>query len=635
MLDSDDMDYWNIVEQPITPKPKFNVDIFPNHRIFTLFQNYEEIPGFNETEGETWVYPVNYPLRYYQYNIVQKALFWNTLVTLPTGKLSVMFNGGCSFEMACLGKTFVAAVVIHNFYRWYPKGKILFMAPTKPLVAQQIRACHDIVASAVNNVINVITLTILPCYTLSIQYPHSDKQVVRELQNYTTQFRVLALSATPGDKLETVQSVLSNLLIAHVEIRSEESLDIQPYTHDRKVQKSLVKIEGPLAHIRDNFIKEVLDGFVDHPKLPKLLECLHNHFSSTPDTRAMVFSSYRDSVQDLVKNINREDGSLLKATAFVGQSGEKGLKQKQQLQTVADFKSGKFNILFITNKTSSKDGSGWQKEGRVYCGHVDRGKGRTGTDIYPPSLIPSLSICSQKASFPSSDPKLKSYRGLSNRRVANIFQIFTVHYFHLFYTKFQLSTSSGACLFKASKTSKSAMVYSTGVWQAFTRLCVEVLRVLSLLFFELEGISKVGALPPHPRRTGTDIYISPSLIPSLSICLQKASFPSSDPKLKSYRGLSNRRVANIFQIFTVHYFHLFYTKFQLSTSSGACLFKASKTSKSAMVYSTGVWQAFTRLCVEVLRVLSLLFLDLEGVSKVGGSAPTPPFWARGTCQCYD
>ena len=42
--------------------------------------------------------------------------------------------------------------------------------------------------------------------------------MVRELQNYTTHFRVLALSATPGDKLETVQSVLSNLLIAHVEV---------------------------------------------------------------------------------------------------------------------------------------------------------------------------------------------------------------------------------------------------------------------------------------------------------------------------------------------------------------------------------------------------------------------------------
>ena len=49
------------------------------------FQNYEELDGFDLSEGNHWIYPVNYPLRSYQFNIVQKALFWNTLVTLPTG----------------------------------------------------------------------------------------------------------------------------------------------------------------------------------------------------------------------------------------------------------------------------------------------------------------------------------------------------------------------------------------------------------------------------------------------------------------------------------------------------------------------------------------------------------------------
>ena len=78
--------------------------------------------------GDLWIYPTNYPVRKYQHAIVNTALFKNTLVALPTG----------------LGKTFIAAVVLYNFYRWYPQGKMVFMAPTKPLVAQQIEACYKI-----------------------------------------------------------------------------------------------------------------------------------------------------------------------------------------------------------------------------------------------------------------------------------------------------------------------------------------------------------------------------------------------------------------------------------------------------------------------------------------------------------
>ena len=31
---------------------------------------------------------------------------------------------------------------IYLVYRWFPDGKVIFVAPTKPLVAQQIDACH-------------------------------------------------------------------------------------------------------------------------------------------------------------------------------------------------------------------------------------------------------------------------------------------------------------------------------------------------------------------------------------------------------------------------------------------------------------------------------------------------------------
>lgn len=33
---------------------------------------------------------------------------------------------------------------MYNYYRWFPKGKVVFAAPTRPLVQQQAQACHEI-----------------------------------------------------------------------------------------------------------------------------------------------------------------------------------------------------------------------------------------------------------------------------------------------------------------------------------------------------------------------------------------------------------------------------------------------------------------------------------------------------------
>lgn len=66
--------------------------------------------------------------RLYQFRAVETCLFYNTFVSLPTG----------------LGKTFIAANVILNYYKWFPAGKIFFLAPTKPLVHQQKEALECI-----------------------------------------------------------------------------------------------------------------------------------------------------------------------------------------------------------------------------------------------------------------------------------------------------------------------------------------------------------------------------------------------------------------------------------------------------------------------------------------------------------
>lgn len=94
-----------------------------------LVEDSVGLVDIDEEAAKTWIYPVNVPLRDYQLAITKTALFSNTLVALPTG----------------LGKTLIAAVVMYNYFRWFPEGKIVFTAPSRPLVLQQIEACHNIV----------------------------------------------------------------------------------------------------------------------------------------------------------------------------------------------------------------------------------------------------------------------------------------------------------------------------------------------------------------------------------------------------------------------------------------------------------------------------------------------------------
>ena len=68
----------------------------------------------DKLSAKRWLFPLNQPKRDYQFNIVRKCLFENTLVALPTG----------------LGKTFIAGVVMLNC-----KGMhcvLIFIADTSP-----------------------------------------------------------------------------------------------------------------------------------------------------------------------------------------------------------------------------------------------------------------------------------------------------------------------------------------------------------------------------------------------------------------------------------------------------------------------------------------------------------------------
>lgn len=210
------------------------------------------------------------------------------MVCLPTG----------------LGKTFIAAVVMFNFYRWFPQSKVIFMAPTRPLVTQQLEACYNIMGvpqehmsmmlgtvhpttrrerwsekrmffvtpQIVNNDINSGLVDPRSIVCLVVDEAHRARgnqaycQVMREMAAATRHFRVLALTATPGSNVENVQDVVSNLLIAHIEIRRDGDIDVQRYVQSRQLdvvpvqptpvmndlhQRLDAELERPMAILRD------------------------------------------------------------------------------------------------------------------------------------------------------------------------------------------------------------------------------------------------------------------------------------------------------------------------------------------------------------------------------------------------
>ncbi|KAJ8379088.1 hypothetical protein AAFF_G00231790 [Aldrovandia affinis] len=131
------------------------------------------------------------------------------------------------------------------------------------------------------------------------QANHAYCQVVRELVKKTPQFRVLALSATPGADATAVQRVISNLLIAHIELRSEESPDVQAHSHQRSLEKMVVPLGDVLLVYQARYL-QVLEkftgrltqmGVLSHRNLRTLtkyqLILARDQFRSNPPPRVM------------------------------------------------------------------------------------------------------------------------------------------------------------------------------------------------------------------------------------------------------------------------------------------------------------------------------------------------------------
>ena len=263
-----------------------------------------EAPTHHALDNEalkTWVYPTNLGvIRDYQYSIVHNGLFNNLLVALPTG----------------LGKTFIAATIMLNYFRWTKDAKIVFVAPTKPLVAQQVSACFNIVGiprstttmltgeqapglraeewvekrvffmtpqtlendlrSGIADPKKIVLLVVDEAHRATGNYSYV--KVVSFLRRFSDSFRILALTATPGSSVEAVQEVIDSLEIAKVDIRTEESIDIRQFVHRRNIDEivldpfdEMIMIKGLLAKALQPLVNQLCGQNAYYNKDPMAL----------------------------------------------------------------------------------------------------------------------------------------------------------------------------------------------------------------------------------------------------------------------------------------------------------------------------------------------------------------------------
>lgn len=88
------------------------------------------------------------------------------------------------------------------------------------------------------------------------------------------------------------------------------------------------------------YAKDAQNKGVEHSKITKLAEII-----KTIQGKSIVFTSYRDSVE-IIHDKLVELG--VSATFLIGKAGETGLKQKEQIRTVQDFRDGIYDVLIAT-----------------------------------------------------------------------------------------------------------------------------------------------------------------------------------------------------------------------------------------------------------------------------------------------
>lgn len=202
----------------------------------------------------------------------------------------VLSQGGSLVVMAtALGKTYIALLVYAALLRKDPKAKCLFLAPTKPLVAQQagkVRECvvlpgevvmltgeqepdsrrvsyqdaQVVVATpqAVANDCGSKTID-LSAYSL-IVFDEAHRAVGDyayvpvAMEARKTGALLLGLTASPSSEREKVDEVVRNLGVKGVVYKNERDDDVAEYSNPVEFEHILVDLPGEMAPLRSKLL---------------------------------------------------------------------------------------------------------------------------------------------------------------------------------------------------------------------------------------------------------------------------------------------------------------------------------------------------------------------------------------------
>ena len=117
-----------------------------------------------------------------------------------------------------------------------------------------------------------------------------------------------------------------------------------------KTKSDQMILNSPFFEEIEALAQDLLEKDVEHPKIELLKRLVEEQFQENEDSRIIVFVHFRNSAKKVTEELS--NSSLIRPIRFVGQAtkkGDKGLKQKEQIEIIQNFKDGLYNVLIATS----------------------------------------------------------------------------------------------------------------------------------------------------------------------------------------------------------------------------------------------------------------------------------------------